>query len=401
MIVSNNLSAKLIYLIFILSIGLILYTELFFYFEINLSLIEINIYIYSFIILLSGFTFLKFKQIPMKSYIIIMVIFIYLCIISTIMNANNDLWKIVTTSIPLLSLAGSIYISYKISYNLNNNFFIKAMIFIFIFIIFIYFKYYYFNNMALEINTIYYVLLFLPFCASIKKLYIKIFLISLIFFATFISTKRTAFLACIAFIAILYIANLHKTNQYIKKSVLLIISIIIIIIFICNYNNLAELTGKDIFFRLNLNEMVADKGSGRLDIYKAVWTAQINSSFIHWILGSGYNGVINDKIITTNSQFVSAHNDFLEVLYDYGIFGLCLYIFFLLKLFIMGIKLYHEEFYYANEFLASIGLYLCISLTSHLVIYPNYFLVLLSFFGICLGQYERLKFEDKTKHKNN
>ena len=117
--------------------------------------------------------------------------------------------------------------------------------------------------------------------------------------------------------------------------------------------------------------------------------AQKNSDLLHWVVGAGYNSVLLSKICTDGvlGGNVSAHNDFLEVLYDYGIVGLAIYISFFINIIRKAIKMKKDKYKYAVSFIASILMVISISLTSHLVIYLNYYAVIFVFWALCLADY--------------
>ena len=61
--------------------------------------------------------------------------------------------------------------------------------------------------------------------------------------------------------------------------------------------------------------MNEDEGNGRLDIYSDVFVQYLDSDLFSQLFGHGYN------MVSVVLKGPSAHNDFLEVLYDYGIIG--------------------------------------------------------------------------------
>ena len=68
-----------------------------------------------------------------------------------------------------------------------------------------------------------------------------------------------------------------------------------------------------------------DEGSGRTELYDVILNSFSNSSFISQMFGHGYRSVISIL------DGVPAHNDFLEILYDFGIVPLTVYVIILLK----------------------------------------------------------------------
>ena len=72
-----------------------------------------------------------------------------------------------------------------------------------------------------------------------------------------------------------------------------------------------------------------------------------------------------------------AHSDFLEVLYDYGLVGLFLYVLLLLSFIRKAIKLRQARCKSFAAFTAAILIYIILSSISHLIIYPTYIVFLL------------------------
>ena len=59
-----------------------------------------------------------------------------------------------------------------------------------------------------------------------------------------------------------------------------------------------------------------------------------------------------------------AHNDFLEFLYEYGLFAFVLYVVFYILLIKETIKMYKHGYVYAKEFTCSVVVALCMSMFS-------------------------------------
>ena len=125
-----------------------------------------------------------------------------------------------------------------------------------------------------------------------------------------------------------------------------------------------------------------DEGSGRGEIYMYTWNMIQSSDFVSLLFGHGYNAVSRDSIFE-----LSAHTDLLEVLYDYGIVGFVLYILLVVRLVVFSnkIKLYLPQYF--GAYVSSIALFIVISLFSHLIIFPTYFLFLCAFWGLLIGEY--------------
>lgn len=227
----------------------------------------------------------------------------------------------------------------------------------------------------LQVNEIYYLVLVLPWIFLFNGKYynmIKIVLLVLILWLTFYSLKRTAMVA-IGFAFFAYLLALLRQGK-LKFSTVLGLSVLLII----GYNLLISVNaeyGGRIFERFG--DMESDQGSGRIDIYKNVLEAIYNFDIGNFLFGGGRGN------IGQYTHGYSAHNEFLEVLFSWGVLGLILYIIFLVKLFIKYISSdKHMDIYPLK--IASLGIFVAMSITSHLVIYPYLFCILTSFWGYCL-----------------
>lgn len=261
----------------------------------------------------------------------------------------------------------------------NNDKFLSRTILIFFLVIFIlYFQY------AMNINShsivtpsmassIYYVLLFLPFIMMLEIASIRNICILLISFTTFLSLKRTAFLALLGSLFVYFIVDYFVSNKKISKKFYLISSLfLVLLISIYMYNFILEKYNLDIMLRFQ--RLDTDGGSGRDTIYQIVWNEIRTFDIKSLIIGRGFNGVE-----LTSKVELSAHNDFLEVLYDYGLLGLSLYLAMLFNIIKYNIFLIKTKSKSAGAFSASLAIFLVMSMFSHLIIYPTYFMLIVTF----------------------
>jgi len=103
----------------------------------------------------------------------------------------------------------------------------------------------------------------------------------------------------------------------------------------------------------------------------------VKSSPSHILLGHGHNAVKRESIMD-----ISAHNEFLEIIYDYGIIILLVYIG--LWVYVVRQWLYH----YRNNtpdfipYTLSVCIFAVMAMVSQLVLYVSYFLYLVMFWGM-------------------
>lgn len=244
------------------------------------------------------------------------------------------------------------------------------------------------SGKKIEGNVVYYLLMFLPLTSMINSDLLRKILYLIQGFIVLVSNKRTALIAFVCYCLCSEWMNNKKITgrKKVYKGFLYVLIVIILYIafpIICQKLNIT------VFNELEVSHIAEDGGSNRLFIYGQLWMAQKNGDWIHWGIGSGYNSVLLSRVCTDGvlGGNVSAHNDFLEVLYDYGIVGLLIYIAFFICIIRKAIKMKKEEYKYAASFIASILMVLSISLTSHLVIYLNYYALIFVFWALCLADY--------------
>lgn len=232
-------------------------------------------------------------------------------------------------------------------------------------------------------NSVYYCLLLLPILFIQRNKAVIVSSVVVSFVAIILSGKRAAFIALVLALLIPVFFFTDKKKRGIKQILALILLIVVLIAAYYYVTSVYEIT---LFERLGM--LTEDGGSGRLEIYKSVLEGFGESSFFQKLFGHGYNGVASDAVIVkvngwdTSLTATSAHNDFLEVLYDYGILGLILYIAMIIRMFRFAIRLKKIDFHYFRMYLSAMIIFLTMSMVSHLIIYPTYIAFLLMFFSI-------------------
>ena len=224
------------------------------------------------------------------------------------------------------------------------------------------------------INTVYYILFALPLVSLIKNYRLKYILLFLIILAVGISLKRTPViaLAVSVFLIIVYKLSLKKIRINFNINIGLVgFTSALLIIGIFLFGDYIKLGITDRFLSL-----LSDEGSGRIQIYNSILGDFGSLNILFKFIGRGYLGT---NIYGTLG--VGAHNDFLEILYNYGFVGLFLYISFILHLIIYFIEKYKNKESYNKYFIASFSILISVSMFSQLILIPSYFLLLPVFWG--------------------
>lgn len=235
-------------------------------------------------------------------------------------------------------------------------------------------------------NNIYYPLLMLPWVATLtsqKKKWVTIIILAIL---TVLSLKRTAIIIIVGAILVLLIMS-NKSKEFKSKSVYYIaipLSIIVIALIYMPNSPLADVMTR-------FESIEDDKGNGRLDIYADVIMIFNDQTTSHKIFGSGYRHVQETLVNQSNyATQISAHNDFLEILYDYGYFGLIIYLFLHIRIIKRAMYLYKKKSKLASPYISSYLIFLIMATFSHLIIYPTYFLLLVTFWAYSEKQIQQI-----------
>jgi hypothetical protein len=177
-----------------------------------------------------------------------------------------------------------------------------------------------FQNMQLvrqaaSLNDVYFLLLLLPWVLLFPKVLLKYAGILLIVVAVLWSMKRTALIVLVVALVGYFLAERSRLQKAFDWRWVMGVSVLIIISFqLFLYIDILA----DDYITTRLSGAFYDRGSGRLDIYNEVIRLQGNSTIDDWIIGHGHNTVRKYNTLQ-GSDFLSAHNDWLEVLFDYGL----------------------------------------------------------------------------------
>lgn len=260
----------------------------------------------------------------------------------------------------------------------NYDFTIKCICIIFIGLAFFFFSNYsihVFDELESQNNGAYTLLYFLPFILCLKKEYMRIVGMAIVLAALLFSLKRGGLLAFALAILIYWAVN---TFSYSGKKFGLwqfVLSALVVVGFVYFYIYFDQMTGNLLSTRFQ--SWQDDGGSGRLDTYPVVWSHIKESSIINLIFGHGL-----DAVRMQCGMGRSAHNDFLEILYDFGVVVFSVYIVFYINLFKVVKRLIKKRSFYAAPLSATFVLFVTNSMVSHIIYYPKYAVLFALFFGL-------------------
>lgn len=226
-------------------------------------------------------------------------------------------------------------------------------------------------------NTSYYLLYFLPmlFLFIKEKHRNYVFLIALL--VVLLSSKRAGILAIgLGFLSYRYAMGRVSSKKGFIRTLLLIVIFYFILI------RMNTIMGGRIFDRFG--SALDDSGSGRIDVWIQTWSLIKGSDLYHWFFGHGFNSLVREM-----SMDFSAHNDFLEIFFDFGLLGLVLFVAFLVSWFVAVGKKIKLRSKHAPIVMMALFIFITNCFFSHIVIYTLNFNLFALFFGAVLGMEKR------------
>lgn len=237
-------------------------------------------------------------------------------------------------------------------------------------------------------NVIFFPLLLAPWIATIqskKKRWIAMVVLILL---TFFSLKRSALIIILVCFALMLIDKRNSGTKSEASSHIFVFFLLAGVIGYLSFSPSSPISDIQTRFQ-NINE---DEGNGRLDIYTMVIHSFEMLPTVNKIIGAGYKQVQNTLTGGVLDSSLSAHNDFLEVLYDYGIVGEVIFVALLITILFRSIKFVRSKMWCGIPMMMSFMIILIMSLFSNLIIYPTYILFLSSFWAFAENQH-RLQYE--------
>lgn len=224
-------------------------------------------------------------------------------------------------------------------------------------------------------SDIYYTIGLFPFILLLgKSKKEKIVNFLLLFVITFLSGKRTGvlavFCAMIVYMVIESWKNPKKRIGVILRVFLFAILCVLLMVFIDYRYNMGLMT--------RLLSIASDGGSGRIGIYGSILENYGQADLMHKLWGHGL-------FMTESLTGFLAHNDFLEILFDYGIFALIFFVLFYYELIRIEFKMIKRNSICSGAMGASIVIGMYLSMFSFFCIFYTYTTALTAFWGVALA----------------
>lgn len=231
-------------------------------------------------------------------------------------------------------------------------------------------------NIEKQSNTSYTVLYLLPIMLSVPKKWLRYVAMALVVLVVMFSLKRGGFIAVIlGLVVYFYISQIKMKGRKLKIWGVLLFGVISYLIYYLTIRVNNEVLGDMLFNRMLIIEETG--GGGRMSIYENIINLFVTSHPLNILFGHGWCGTERDTI-----YHLTAHNDFLEVLYDFGVIAFVLYFSVIIQLFKLEKKLIRNGSEFAPAFGTSVAIFLANSMVSHIWIYCQYLLIFAVFWGV-------------------
>lgn len=238
-----------------------------------------------------------------------------------------------------------------------------------------------------QLGSSYYCLLTLPWLLLAKKSWVRYAGMALVMLAVTFSLKRGGMLAFASAVLVYFAVEYVFSAQHIRLVRLIIPSVLFVLAIIAFLYIDKQRSG---VFLDRLYAIRSDEGSGRIAIYENIYYYLPQESGMELLLGNGYNG--SQKYLGE-----SCHNDFFEVLFNYGIVGLIIYMMMHLTMILRVVALIRKKSPLASAYAVSYVIFFVLTMISHLIIYPTYFIYLVAFWGSVEGHIAAAKTNRKGR----
>lgn len=234
-------------------------------------------------------------------------------------------------------------------------------------------------------SDIYFSLGLFPFAlVLIKNKGWKTFFIVAQFFTVFLANKRTGLIAfALGLVIYSFVGEACKEKRNMLKLLRTILVLAVVIVLFFNISmRIDSAYNLGIYDRLfGLQE---DQGSGRGQVYSAVWEGFMESSFMQKLFGHGINtaGALGG--------YGHAHNDFLEILYNFGAIAFVCIVWFYIALIGEAFKMIKNRSPYAGAYCYSLVIGLFLGMFSYFLVFYTYVTCVTAFWGFILKK-EKLR----------
>ena len=287
--------------------------------------------------------------------------------ISTIITNTNEIkwliYHLIIFGLPLLGLWGTF--GYARRFGEQPHFY-KMVAFVMLCAVAAYGIVYTTYNVLGErghFGVAYYPLYLLPLMVACDKKWVRYIALAVIGVVIISSVKRGGLVALAMGLLTYLLVKRHIEQKGIKG--LIITLLLVLVVSLVFYSAVVNL-GDNVLERLFNSD--DDTGSGRTEIWAGIFQRLVEQDFSNWIFGNGYLATMTGTSNGSWSGF-SAHNDFLECLYDYGVVTLFCYFGFLLSWAKYIVRTIRQRSRFAAPLAMMWVMYVILSMISIIVLY--------------------------------
>ena len=254
------------------------------------------------------------KDVPANKYLKIFVVLIGFNTLAHILGSGIGVINI-SGLVQILGPVVAYYVSLRFfslpnqdSENLLKGFIILFIAFLIIFSFYRFTSYFFYLKVALQAT--YFIVFTLPILLLLRgKLLLKYVAVLLTVFACFVSFKRGTVISAVAIAVVFFLSNFFGKDTKVKivNLLLLVATLGVTYWYLSGENSDIE------YMMLRISNMEEGDSSGRGDIYNLFIDQIKNFTIYEHLFGRG----LKSTIFINNG--LTAHSDWLEIYYDYGI----------------------------------------------------------------------------------
>lgn len=215
-------------------------------------------------------------------------------------------------------------------------------------------------------NMVFFPLCCIPFLFLIEDKKQKYLLLAVLFLVVLYTQKRSAA------IVMMVVALMELLNSSSKRNYAPAIFILFTIYFIMDSGVLGTYLDNMAFRLRTMND---DGGSGRTEIFPIIWASLVNNDPMQWLIGRGEGSIVQ-------TGFPNAHNDPLQLLYEYGLIGLVFYVVFVIRSIKSMIHLRRIKSKYYPGYFSCIAVIIIMGAVSNLFVFGSFFAFICAYMGI-------------------
>lgn len=228
-------------------------------------------------------------------------------------------------------------------------------------------------------NLVYWCLCAVPFIFLLKKKWLLFAFLVLTTIIILLTGKRSATVCLVlTFVSILWYS--WSKGSKVQNILFIFVGGIVLYFIIQHYFSYAV---EGIIGRMN--DIEASQGSSRIPLYQDVFKVIETNSLLDWLVGRGYGSIIITK-------HTNAHNDALQMLFEYGIVGLVFYLLMLWNAIKSSRALYRHNSPYFMGYLVSLIIFVVLGMVSNLVVFNSYFAFICAYWGIAEYEISQYKY---------